>query len=118
MNQLSRRNFLRITAGVGGLSLLAACAPTTSQPAETSGSAATTEQAEITFWWWDAAGQIWADGYAEVNPDVKVAFVNTPFADAHDKLLTSFAAGSGAPDVASIELGASVALRPKVAWLT
>jgi multiple sugar transport system substrate-binding protein len=31
--------------------------------------------------------------------------VNTPFADAHDKLLTSFAAGSGAPDVASLEIG-------------
>lgn len=103
MMRVSRRDFLRLTAGVGGLSLLAACAPPAGQPSAGAGpSAAPTE---VTFWWWDDAGNIWADGYAEVNPNVKIDFVNTPFADAHDKLLTSFAAGSGAPDVASIEIG-------------
>lgn len=105
MNNLTRRNFLRLTAAVGSLSVLAACAPATGgQPAADAGGA-TSEQAEITFWWWDDGGKIWADGYKEVNPAVTVNFVNTPFADAHDKLLTSFAAGSGAPDVASIEIG-------------
>lgn len=103
MNGLSRREFLRLSAGVAGLGVLAACAPAAGPQAASPGAAA--EPVEITFWWWDAAGQIWADGYAKVNPDVKVTFVNTPFADAHDKLLTSFAAGSGAPDVASIEIG-------------
>ena len=105
MNNLTRRNFLRLTAAVGSLSVLAACAPATGgQPAADAGGA-TSEQAEITFWWWDDGGKIWADGYKEVNPAITVNFVNTPFADAHDKLLTSFAAGSGAPDVASIEIG-------------
>jgi multiple sugar transport system substrate-binding protein len=104
MEKVSRRNFLRMTAAVGGLSLLAACAAPAGQPAA-GGEAAAAEPVEVTFWWWDDGGNIWADGYAEVNPAVKVNFVNTPFADAHDKLLTSFAAGSGAPDVASIEIG-------------
>jgi multiple sugar transport system substrate-binding protein len=104
MRSLSRRNFLRLTAGVGGIGLLAACAPPAAQQAAP-GAGQSAEPTVVTFWWWDDAGNIWADGYAEVNPNVKIDFVNTPFADAHDKLLTSFAAGSGAPDVASIEIG-------------
>ncbi|HWQ14925.1 MAG TPA: substrate-binding domain-containing protein [Roseiflexaceae bacterium] len=113
-SKLSRRTFLRTAAALGGMGLLAACGgaaqpqqpaggeqPAATQPPAQGGQAVT----EITFWWWDAAGQIWADEYAKVNPQIKVTFVNTPFADAHDKLLTSFAAGSGAPDVASIEIG-------------
>jgi len=102
MNSLSRRDFLRFTAGVAGMSLLAACAAPAAPQSAVQGETAPTE---ITFWWWDQIGEIWANGYAEVNPAIKVNFVNTPFADAHDKLLTSFAAGSGAPDVASIEIG-------------
>jgi multiple sugar transport system substrate-binding protein len=131
---LTRRGFLRVAAaGLGGAGLaavLAACggatggtsptaapgeAPTAASGGEAptaapGGEAATTAPAqsgatEITFWWWDDAGKIWADEYAKVNPKIKVNFVNTPFADAHDKLLTSFASGSGAPDVASIEIG-------------
>jgi multiple sugar transport system substrate-binding protein len=104
MRSLSRRDFLRITAGVGGMSLLAACAPPAGQQAAP-GAGQSAEPTVVTFWWWDDAGNIWADGYAEVNPNIRIDFVNTPFADAHDKLLTSFAAGSGAPDVASIEIG-------------
>lgn len=113
--KLSRRSFLRTAAAMGGMGILAACggAPaSTNQPAGDA-TAAPAAQApatdgavtEITFWWWDSNGQIWADEYAKVNPKIKVTFVNTPFADAHDKLLTSFAAGSGAPDVASLEIG-------------
>jgi multiple sugar transport system substrate-binding protein len=117
----SRRRFLKLAAGGAGAlglsSLLAACGTTPAEPAGEAGStgqpdAATAAPAqgnqavtEITFWWWDDAGKLWADAYAKVNPQVKVNFVNTPFADAHDKLLTSFASGSGAPDVASIEIG-------------
>jgi multiple sugar transport system substrate-binding protein len=105
---LSRRKFLQAAAALGGVGLLAACG---GQPAAPAGGGAQapaqggTAVTEITFWWWDGAGQIWADEYAKVNPQIKVTFVNTPFADAHDKLLTSFAAGSGAPDVASLEIG-------------
>jgi multiple sugar transport system substrate-binding protein len=112
--KLSRRDFLRVAATIGGASLIAACAPLPAQPAgdsagaektESSGGSAPTEAATVVFWWWDDGGNIWADAYAEVNPAIKVDFVNTPFADAHDKLLTSFAAGAGAPDVASVEIG-------------
>lgn len=104
MNKLSRRAFLRFSAGAAGVGLLAACAPGAGGGQQAAAPAADTPS-EITFWWWDDGGKIWAEGYAKVNPKVKVNFVNTPFADAHDKLLTSFAAGSGAPDVASIEIG-------------
>lgn len=118
---ISRRRFLRVAAaGVSGLgigSLLAACggaaAPASDAPAAAAPTAASaaapaqgnTAVTEITFWWWDDAGKIWAEEYTKKDPTIKVNFVNTPFADAHDKLLTSFAAGSGAPDVASIEIG-------------
>ena len=107
---LSRRDFLRTTGLLAGGALLAACAPAaapSSAPAggESAAAAPDPEGVTITFWWWDDVGNIWADGWNERNEDVKVEFVNTPFADAHDKLLTSFAAGSGAPDVASIEIG-------------
>ncbi|MBU6334800.1 MAG: extracellular solute-binding protein [Chloroflexi bacterium] len=115
-DKLNRRGFLRLLAGAGGLAMLAACGqaaapaeqPAGETPAEAPAEAPAqgdTVVTEITFWWWDGVGQIWADEYAKVNPKVKVNFVNTPFADAHDKLLTSFAAGSGAPDVASLEIG-------------
>jgi multiple sugar transport system substrate-binding protein len=120
-SSLSRRRFLRVAAaGISGLgigSLLAACGGTTTPPAADApaGAAPTAAAAapaqgntavtEISFWWWSEDGKVWADEYAKVNPQIKVNFVNTPFADAHDKLLTSFASGSGAPDVASIEIG-------------
>jgi len=117
---ISRRRFLRVAAaGISGLgigSLLAACGGTAAPAADAPAGAAPTAAAaapvqgntavtEITFWWWDDAGKIWAEEYNKKDPTIKVTFVNTPFADAHDKLLTSFAAGSGAPDVASIEIG-------------
>jgi multiple sugar transport system substrate-binding protein len=114
-SKLSRRHFLKFAAGAGGAALLAACgqaAPSGGGAPATGGEAPAEAPAqggqavtEITFWWWDGAGQIWADEFNKLNNGINVTFVNTPFADAHDKLLTSFAAGSGAPDVASIEIG-------------
>jgi len=109
---LSRRRFLRLAAAgvgaAGAAGVLAACggaatggdAPAAEAPAE--GNKA---QVELTFWWWDAAGQIWADEYNKLGRGAKINFVNTPFADSHDKLLTSFASGTGAPDIASLEIG-------------
>ena len=109
---LSRRAFLRLAASAGGAGLLAACGAAqpsgtaaTAQPAAQAPAQGGTAVTEITFWWWDDGGKIWAEEYSKVNPQIKVNFVNTPFADAHEKLLTSFASGSGAPDVASIEIG-------------
>jgi multiple sugar transport system substrate-binding protein len=116
-SRISRRRFLSIAAagmaGAGLGSLLAACGggpqPAAEQPTAAPGAQAPaqggTAVTEITFWWWSEDGQVWADEYAKVNPKIKVKFVNQPFADSHDKLLTSFASGSGAPDVASLEIG-------------
>ncbi len=123
--KLTRRGFLRVaaasSAGIGLSGLLAACGGSTATPA-TGGAAtavpaggdaaATTAPAtgnkavtEIDFWFWDDAGKIWADEYAKKDPSVKVNFIKQPFADSHDKLLTSFAAGTGAPAVATLEIG-------------
>src|SRR5262249_19511397 len=68
----------------------------TAQPGAQAPAQGNTAVTEITFWWWDDGGKIWASEYAKVNPKIKVNFINTPFADAHSKLLTSFASGSGA----------------------
>jgi len=123
---LSRRRFLRFAAaGLGAASVagvLAACGA--AKPAEDTGAAEATKapdapateatkapeqgnqaKVELTFWWWDGNGQIWADAYNKLNRSATVKFVNTPYADAHDKLLTSFASGTGAPDIASLEIG-------------
>ena len=105
---LSRRRFLRLAAAglgaAGAAGVLAACggaaAPAAEAPAE-----GNKVVVDLTFWWWDSNGQIWADEYNKANRGAKVTFVNTPFADSHDKLLTSFASGSGAPDIASLEIG-------------
>jgi len=108
-HKLNRRDFLKLGTAAAASAVLAACGGT---QAPATGGAATqapvqgdTAVTEITFWWWDDGGKIWADAYNKVNPKVKVKFVNQPFADSHEKLLTSFASGSGAPDVASIEIG-------------
>lgn len=102
----SRRDFLRLAAiGVGStvsMSILAACGDTAATEAPVQGN---TVVVDLTFWWWGDEGQIWADAYNALNRGAKVNFVNTPFEDAHDKLLTSFASGSGAPDIASLEIG-------------
>ncbi len=107
---LSRRRFLRLAAAgvgaAGAAGVLAACggaaadAPAAEAPAE-----GNKVVVELEFWWWDAAGQIWADEYNKLGRGGKINFVNTPFADSHDKLLTSFASGTGAPDIASLEIG-------------
>ena len=43
--------------------------------------------------------------YEQQNPDVDIKVVSKQFADHHTALLTALASGSGAPDVAAIEIG-------------
>ncbi|MCX6016725.1 MAG: extracellular solute-binding protein, partial [Chloroflexales bacterium] len=112
---LSRRRFLRFAAaGLGAASVagvLAACGAKKSEDAAAGTEATKAPEegkkanVELTFWWWSGDGQIWADAYNKLNRGATVKFVNTPFADSHDKLLTSFASGTGAPDIASLEIG-------------
>ena len=46
-----------------------------------------------------------ADKYMEANPDVKIELETREFADHHNNLVTTLAAGSGATDIAAIEVG-------------
>lgn len=59
----------------------------------------------ISVWFWADAPQQLLDDFHAKNPDINVKWIKTGFDDAHKKLLTSFAAGSGAPDLAHIEVG-------------
>jgi multiple sugar transport system substrate-binding protein len=61
---------------------------------------------ELTLW---EFGKNFIDDYAtafmEINPKVKINVEAKDFNDMHEKLLTALAAGSGAPDIATIEGG-------------
>lgn len=116
---VSRRNFLRMAAGLGGVGLLSACggvgAPSGGAPAAggeapaagatTAPAAGGTAQTTIEVWFWDDALGSATAGFEKANPDIKVDFKKLTYADTHQKLLTSLAAGSGAPDVCAIEIG-------------
>jgi multiple sugar transport system substrate-binding protein len=117
MKSGSRRRFLRGVAVFGGASLLAACGtvapsqPTTASPTGEAAPAATaapvqgdTAKTAITFWCWIDPPEPLIAGFMSAHPNITVDYVETPNADAHDKLLTSLAAGSGAPDVAALEI--------------
>ncbi len=59
----------------------------------------------ITVWFWDDSLQFAVDAFHKSQSKIKVYFQKIGFDDAHQKLLTSFAAGAGAPDVCSLEIG-------------
>ena len=107
-NTLSRRDFLRVSAGVSGVVLLAACAPGAAPGAAPSaGEAAApgTERVEITFMGWGATeedeGVKAAIAQFESEQDaVKVTWLHTP-ENYLEKLLTDIAAGTP-PDTAFI----------------
>ncbi|MFC5464616.1 ABC transporter substrate-binding protein [Lederbergia graminis] len=62
---------------------------------------------EITFWAWGDAGLIYDDVIEAFNkdfPNITVKLVDgLPSGEMHDKLQTTLAAGSGAPDVSQVE---------------
>ncbi|WP_454190412.1 ABC transporter substrate-binding protein [Paenibacillus sp. Marseille-Q7038] len=63
---------------------------------------------EITFWTFLDDKEMTAklqDNFNKVYPNIKLKTVYVPFADLHDKLQTTLAAGKGAPDVALVEQG-------------
>lgn len=107
-NTLSRRDFLRVSAGVSGVVLLAACAPGAAPgAAPSSGEAAApgAERVEITFMGWGATeedeGVKAAIAQFESEQDaVKVTWLHTP-ENYGEKLLTDIAAGTP-PDTAFI----------------
>lgn len=107
-NTLSRRDFLRASAGVTGVVLLAACAPGAAPgtaPAGGEAAAPGSERVEITFMGWGATeedeGVKAAIAQFESEQDaVKVTWLHTP-ENYLEKLLTDIAAGTP-PDTAFI----------------
>jgi ABC-type glycerol-3-phosphate transport system substrate-binding protein len=119
--KLSRRQFVRATAVMGGTALLAACAPQApaapAAPAATAAPAAATPapQAAAPATGGTTTVDIWiqqtsitvmkpsSDKFSEKNPDIKVNMVPTPIDETANKVLAAIAAGAGAPDAAFIQ---------------
>jgi ABC-type glycerol-3-phosphate transport system substrate-binding protein len=107
--RISRRNFLKL-AGIGaGAGLLASCAPQATEapaPAATEAPAAAAEiSGELNVWSW-ADNPFLRDTAAAFNqkyPNVKFNWNTMSWQDTHQKLAVALAAGSGAPDVVSID---------------
>ncbi|MGQ9629009.1 MAG: ABC transporter substrate-binding protein [bacterium] len=62
---------------------------------------------EVTLWGWpsaDKAFEAMMAGFQEKYPDIKVKVEMMSWADTHNKLLSSLAAGAGAPDISMIEI--------------
>lgn len=95
-SSVSRRTFLAAAAGVGAAFTLAACG----QPSEDVSSDGVTT---ITVWYWDDSLKPVVAAFNKRQSKVKAVFQKMSWDDAHLKLITSLAAGSGAPDVASLD---------------
>ena len=102
--RMDRRKFLRSTATAAGGLGLASCAGWTT-PGAKLGANDPNNPNIITVWFWDDSLQFAVDAFHKSQNKVKVYFQKIGFDDAHQKLLTSFAAGAGAPDVCSLEIG-------------
>lgn len=123
----SRRTFLRAAAAAAGATTLAACGVTTTAPGA-SGSAAAGSAAAgssvaasapaagagggTTLEWWAFAEPrlvfvrdvLASEAWKSAHPNVTVNFRVFPYDEMHNKLLTSLTAGTGAPDVADVEI--------------
>ncbi len=118
---VSRRDFLKGAAALAAGSLLAACAPRTTQqptappepttapvvtPVSEAGAAPVSgAKGKVTVWGWPAADKAYESfmpdfkkAYPEIEPDIQMV------PDEHDKLLATLAAGAGGPDVGMIEI--------------
>ncbi|MFD1849736.1 extracellular solute-binding protein [Oceanobacillus bengalensis] len=60
---------------------------------------------ELDFWVFGSTGyDVLVEEYMEEHPDVKINFNEGEMEDMHNNLFTSLSAGSGAPDIAQIEI--------------
>lgn len=63
------------------------------------------EQVTLNFWAFGATNyEELAKEYEKQNPNVKIKFKTSETAEHHDALFTALSAGSGAPDIAALEL--------------
>ncbi|PRO66593.1 ABC transporter substrate-binding protein [Alkalicoccus urumqiensis] len=62
-------------------------------------------EVELSFWLFGATGYPeLAEEYIEENPEVSISFQEIDMEDHHNNLFTALSAGSGAPDMAAIEV--------------
>ncbi|HEY7036548.1 MAG TPA: extracellular solute-binding protein [Thermomicrobiales bacterium] len=120
-HRLSRRQVVRLGAGLAGGAALTGRAPRASWAAPPAQDAPITvpdftssiepKPVKLELWTFVDTHARWftamAEGYkAQVNPDFELNVVQTAYEDHHNKLLVSFQSGGvGAPDLADIEQG-------------
>jgi arabinosaccharide transport system substrate-binding protein len=116
--RFSRREFLKYTgvaAGTLALSpIIGACAPQQLQPApaaEEGGAqeaAPAAEGVELVFWGFADNRNKWYEALVEPfngeRPDVQIKIESFPYDEMHNKVQTALVAGTGAPDIADIEI--------------
>lgn len=115
---LSRRDFLKRASFLAGAAVLSACAPqqvapqaeTGSQAAEAEGAAEAPPEEEIAliFWGFATNRNRWynalAEPYKEDHPNVSIDVQEISYDEMHNKVATTLIAGTGAPDIADIEI--------------
>ena len=60
----------------------------------------------ITVWGWGSSDSISEKTFATIHPSIKVNYVKMDWSSVNQKLLAALVAGTGAPDVANIEISA------------
>lgn len=119
-DNLSRRDFLRLSSTAAGVAFLAACAPSAPSggaPAADSGAAApaSDDAIEVEAWAHWEQGLDWLDnamtdfGFYEEHPNISFKKTVAPFAEIHDKMLAACASGVGLPDIMRLEQGRAAA---------
>lgn len=107
--QISRRDFLGVTAGAASTLGLAAHGAQ-ARPARAVSAARSQEAVTLEVWGFNRERLNFAQNAAELPvftekyPNVTVNFREFPFAQMHDKLLAALVSGQGAPDIAEVEI--------------
>lgn len=106
IKRLTRRNFLKISAGTASVMALTACTPAavpavTGQSSDGSDVELETPTVQLATWTAAANLPVWQeaiDSFQEKNPDISVTMEHTPSDAYWDKLTVSYAGGT-APDI-------------------
>jgi len=84
---------------------LAACSGDSTEKSSNTNDGGKKEQITLDFWTFGATGyEDLAKEYEKENPNIKIKVKASETADHHDALFTSLSAGSGAPDIAMLEI--------------
>ncbi|WP_453996126.1 ABC transporter substrate-binding protein [Bacillus nitroreducens] len=84
---------------------LAACSGDNAEKSSNTNDGGKNEQITLDFWTFGATGyEDLAKEYEKENPNIKIKVKSSETADHHDALFTSLSAGSGAPDIAMLEI--------------